>query len=355
MNWNWKFIFAHFTRSNSMLTITISKNFFCHIFYFWTISIFIETVIEILWIFTWYLSFLISMSECDESMFFFLIFEFHENNLNDVLNILSFLHNLNQKFVIFDLLQSIRICIFSLITTENMSQQQINAKFKFQNANLNCRFCLISNDHCDDLNYDIIQNDKFHDQIMKQKIEMNKLRFIAKKKIFASRWDLFVEQSISIQLFSIFDIIVIKSNDFAHFEYNDLCKQFHHLFLNVIFTTTITQIYVIAIRHWFFASKFARFHFSIYHFKSYNLSKHAKWIVIVSALFRCWLKNRHFQQYYLIAMQRQLFNYSSDFIATKIIIRTFVIIVRNTFMLMTNISINKMKFSKVVKKIKNEF
>ena len=114
--------------------------------------------------------------------------------------------------MIFDLSQSIKVCIFSLITIENMSQQQINAKFKSQNANLDCRFCLISSDHRDDLNYDIIQNDKFHHQIMKQRNEMNKLRFIARKKIFASKWNLFVEQSILIQLFSIFDIIVIVMN-----------------------------------------------------------------------------------------------------------------------------------------------
>ena len=156
-------------------------------------------------------------------------------------------------------------------------------------------------------------------------------------------------------MFSIFDIIVIKSSDFAHFKYDDLCKQFYHLLLNVIFTTTTTQIYVIAIRYWLFASKFARFHFSIHHFKSYSLSKHARWIVIVFAFFRCWLKNRYFQQYYLIAMQRHLFNHFSDFIATEIIIRIFAIIVRNTFMLMTNNSINRVKFSKVIKKTRNEF
>ena len=54
-------------------------------------------------------------------------------------------------------------------------------------------------------------------------------------------------------------------------------------------------------------------------------------------------------------MQRHLFNHFSDFIATEIIIRIFAIIVRNTFMLMTNNSINRVKFSKVIKKTRNEF
>ena len=77
--------------------------------------------------------------------------------------------------------------------------------------------------------------------------------------------------------------------------------------------------------------------------------------MIVFTFFRCWLKNHHLQQYYLIAMQRHLFTHFNDFIATKIIMRVFVIVARNTFMLMTNNSINKMKFSNIVKKIKNEF
>ena len=54
-------------------------------------------------------------------------------------------------------------------------------------------------------------------------------------------------------------------------------------------------------------------------------------------------------------MQRHLFNHFSDFIATEIIIRIFAIIVRNTSMLMTNNSINRVKLSRVVKKVKNEF
>ena len=157
-----------------------------------------------------------------------------------------------------------------------MSQQQINAKFKFQNANLNCRFCLILNDHRDNLNYDIIEHDKFHHQTMKQKNEMNKLRFIAKKKTFVLKWKLFVKQFFLIHLFFVFDIIVVKFNNFAHFKYDDICKQLHYLFLNVIITSTTTQNYVIAIRYWFFASKFARIHFSIHHFKNYNLFEHAR-------------------------------------------------------------------------------
>ena len=166
---------------------------------------------------------------------------------------------------------------------------------------------------------------------------------------------MFVEQFTLVQLFSAFDIIVTRSSDLAHSEYGDLCKQFHHLFLDVILTTAATQVYAIAIRHWFFASGFARFHSSVHHLKSYSLSEHARWIVVVFALFRCWLEDRHFQLYYLIAMQRHLSNYSSGFIATEIIVRIFAIIARSTSMLMTNISIDRVKFSRVVKEARSGF
>ena len=54
-------------------------------------------------------------------------------------------------------------------------------------------------------------------------------------------------------------------------------------------------------------------------------------------------------------MQRYLFTNFNDFIATKIITRIFVVVARNTFILITNKSINKMKLFYIVKKAKNDF
>ena len=54
-------------------------------------------------------------------------------------------------------------------------------------------------------------------------------------------------------------------------------------------------------------------------------------------------------------MQRYLFTNFNNFIATKIITRIFVVVARNTFILITNKSINKIKLFHIVKKAKNNF
>ena len=47
-----------------------------------------------------------------------------------------------------------------------MSQQQVNAEFKSQRVNLDCRFCFISNESRNNLEYDIVAYNRFHYQIM---------------------------------------------------------------------------------------------------------------------------------------------------------------------------------------------
>lgn len=125
---------------------------------------------------------------------FLITLESHESNLNDVLDILSSLSILNKK-AIFELLQSIWVCIFSLCMIEDMSQQQANARFKLQWIKLDCRFCLILSESRDELDFDIIANDRFHNQTMKQRRKMSQLSAVTKRKIFATKWDLTTEKS----------------------------------------------------------------------------------------------------------------------------------------------------------------
>ena len=138
--------------------------------------------------------------------------------------------------MILDLPEPTRVCIFPLDTFEDMPQQRANASFKS------------------------IENGRFHNQIMKLRDEMTRLRFTAKKENFATKRSLFVEQSALVQLFSALDIIVIRLSDPAHSEYCDLCKQlllFLFLLDTIITPTAAVQAYVTAIRHWPLAPGFA--------------------------------------------------------------------------------------------------
>ena len=53
------------------------------------------------------------------------------------------------------------VCVFTLIYIDNMSQQEKNSKFKSQRATLKCRFCFISVNERQNLNYNIIENKRF--------------------------------------------------------------------------------------------------------------------------------------------------------------------------------------------------
>lgn len=266
---------------------------------------------------------------------FLITLELHESNLNEVLNILSSLSILNKKAIL-KLLQSTWVCIFSLCMIKDMSQQQANAKFKLQQVKLDCHFCLISSESRDELDFDIITNNRFHNQTMKQRCKISRLSAVTKKEIFAIKWDLTTEKLTLLRLFSALDVILTRFSDFAHSEYTDLCKQLHHLLLKVILMSTATQSYAIAICKWLFASDFAQIQSSLHHLKSYNLLKHARWIVMISALLKCWLKKKHLQSYYHVALQMYVTVNVNDFITIEIIIRIFELMTKSTSLLMTD-------------------
>ena len=280
----------------------------------------------------------------------------HGSNLNDVLDALSSLRNLD-KGVVLELPQPTRVCIFPLCTIGDMPQQQANAGFKSQRANLGCRMCLVPSESRGNLEYDIVKNGRFHYQTMQQRREMGGIRAIAKKEAFASRWGLSSEEPALMRLFPALDIILTRPSDPAHSEYAGLCKQLHQLLLEAILTPTATQSYATALRQWPFAPGFARIQSPIHHLKSYSLSEHARWIVVIPALLRCWLEKQHLQPYYLSALTTRLAatNGAGGFTATETIVRAFGFVARSTSFLMTENLKGREQLLGVIKKARSEF
>lgn len=92
---------------------------------------------------------------------FFLTLEFHESNFNEIVRVLTLLCSLNEDMLL-SLLQSTWVYAFTLCFLENMFQQQINAEFKSQRVTFSYRFCVISAYVRNDLKYDVIKNERFH-------------------------------------------------------------------------------------------------------------------------------------------------------------------------------------------------
>ena len=282
---------------------------------------------------------------------FSLTLKSHDSNLNEIVDALSNLRRFDKEIWL-DLSQFIRICAFTLCFLKNMSQQQINANFKSQNAIKNCRFCTIDAHVKNNLNFDIIKQNRFHNVTIAQKQKMTSLSIKIKREKFAFDLELSVEQSSLFNIFFALNIITTRLSDSAHSEYENICKMFHTFFLEIILIIANAKFYVIAIRNWFFSSNFEHLHSSLHHFKNYSLSKHARWIVIVSELLRCWIQKRNIQSHYFDATRAHCRSYFLFFIATEFIIKIYVFVVKFTNLLMSNNLIERNFFMQQIKNAK---
>ena len=117
---------------------------------------------------------------------FLITFDSHNNNLNEIIDVFQDLRRFDQK-IILNLSKLIKVCVFIFIFLSDMFMQQINAKFKNQNANKKCRFCFIDVFARKDFDFDIIEQNRFHNLAITQKKQMIALRIKIERKRFANK------------------------------------------------------------------------------------------------------------------------------------------------------------------------
>ena len=93
-----------------------------------------------------------------------LIFDFHGSNFADVVDAFQHMTYFDEGISISINGEEVFLCAFNHMFVGDMPQQQKNFDFKSQNAILGCRFCFILNVDRDRLDYDLITNDRFHNQ-----------------------------------------------------------------------------------------------------------------------------------------------------------------------------------------------
>ena len=168
----------------------------------------------------------------------FLTFESHESNFSNVVIVL-------QNFYSFDVDQLLKITcdekemnimIYAFIMTfiENMSQQNVNVEIKSQKAKIDCRFCLIFENIRENLNYNILENERFHHEIMKLRDKIKNLNVKNARDQYEKKYKLNNEMSSLINIFSTLNIIRTRSSDSAHSKYKNLTKNLHFLLINAI-------------------------------------------------------------------------------------------------------------------------
>jgi len=78
----------------------------------------------------------------------------------------------------------------------------------------------------------------------------------------------------------------------------------HSMLLDTLLTQAAAKSYAAMLRSFPFPPSWPRVQGPLHHLKSYSLSEHARWSVVVPVLLRCWLKEKHIRPY-LVQMLRK--------------------------------------------------
>ena len=185
-----------------------------------------------------------------------LTLKFHDNNFSNVVAVLQFfMFRFEQnEIVTLNDDQSVFICAFTLIYVSDMSQQQINSEFLKQRIKLSCRFCFINADERDNLNYNIVDKERFHHESMRMKKKMNLMNQI-QQITYERQNEIVIEHFFLIIIFSALNLILSKLNDSAYSKYDDLFKLLHIFLLNSIFNASTQKQYVNMLRNFQYSSE----------------------------------------------------------------------------------------------------
>ena len=181
-----------------------------------------------------------------------LILESHEFNFDDVVVVVeSNLKILNREMYMMINEQKTFVCAFIHDFIENMSQQLNNRKLMKQNAKHDCEYCFIFSINRENLNFDIVKNDRYHQKLKKTRVKLSSMKFIKRIK-FMNSINLNKKNTFFVKIVFVLNIIQIKSFDVEHSKYREIDK----IFQKLLFTTILilkTQIeYVKKFQTFFF-------------------------------------------------------------------------------------------------------
>ena len=89
------------------------------------------------------------------------------------------------------------------------------------------------------------------------------------------------------------DILLSRPADPAHSEYQGLTRIMHNLLLDTLLTPQASRAYAALLRRFPFPPCWPHVRGPLHHLKSYSLSEHARWSLVIPVLLRCWLRESH--------------------------------------------------------------
>ena len=228
----------------------------------------------------------------------------HGSNFEDVVGAIQALVPLDQGYPVEINGEMANLCVFSLYFLGDMPQQTENSGFKTSRAIKGCRFCHIDENECDNLDFDLVHNGIFHHQTIGMRAEMNGLNSKLARNKYGTNWGLNPEPANPplVQISPALDLILSRPAEPAHSEYGGISTPSHDTLIQAFLTKPASKEYNTHLRTFPFPPTWARLQSPLHHLKSYSLSDHARWSIIVPVLLRQWLKPHHVQPHFATAV-----------------------------------------------------
>ncbi|KAI1430453.1 hypothetical protein GGR50DRAFT_690442 [Xylaria sp. CBS 124048] len=192
------------------------------------------------------------------------------------------------------------VCSFVAAIIGDMPSQQELSGCLGPTANRPCRYCLAASDEKSDVNFDIRNLGKYHDQIIRDRARIiSRVHAPSTRKIKLAGLGLHDNETLfsTLQgLFPALDVIRSRPIDAAHSEYAGLSKYVHRLIFqeatSLLTATSVEQ--AAGIFHYFPTPPgWPRFQSPRTHLDSYSMQEYARGIVVLPIFLRCWLQDHH--------------------------------------------------------------
>jgi len=211
---------------------------------------------------------------------------------SDVIDALSHLKELDRGMRMNINGKEVFVCGFTFFMIGDMPQQQSLSSCMSQNANFGCRSCLIHKNDRDNLDYNIVQNGRYHyPMIYLRRLHSRKkatARIAALKRLGMAE-----EESPIIRITPALDLISTRPADAAHSEYHGISKKALIVLLEDVIQKRFLGSFVHALNSIQFPPGWSRLQSPVTHINSYRMQEFARASVVIPVLMQLWLKEEH--------------------------------------------------------------
>ena len=202
--------------------------------------------------------------------------------------------------------QNVLMNVFVLAYTGDMPQQAANSGFLSHQGHIGCRICYCPGDQRHDLDYDVIENGRFHYDVQQKRQEGDAIEQITARKRFWKSNGLLPEPSVLEHLTPALDLVLSRSCDIPHSEWKGLSRILQDLLFDVILTPRGRTGYESAFRTFIYPSSWPCIQNPESHRGSWSLTENGLALILTSLVLRCNATESWFEPTYLEQAERTL-------------------------------------------------